>query len=147
MTRNERGMAGAPGEGERALQTRKRKVAGSVILLMLGGAVVGFATSLGSGGTSFLIAPMAPWLAIAATVVMLVTLSWGSWRFFQVVDEVEVRDNYIASTIGLYAYFAVYFAWSLLWRGQLLPEPQHFALFCITMVLTLLAYLWMKFRP
>jgi hypothetical protein len=146
MTRNERGMAGAPGEGERALQARKRKVAGTVIMLMLGGAAVGFVTSIG-GGTSFLTAPMAPWLAIAATVVMLVTLSWGSWRFFQVVDEVEVRDNYIASTIGLYAYFAVYFAWSLLWRGQLLPEPQHFALFCITMVLTLLAYLWMKFRP
>lgn len=147
MTRNERGMAGAPGEGERALQARKRKVVGSVILLMLGGAVVGFATSVGSGGASLLTAPMAPWLAIAATVVLLITLSWGSWRFFQVVDEVELRDNYIASTFGLYAYISVYFSWSLLWRGQLLPEPQHFVLFCITMVFTLIAYLWMKFRP
>ena len=37
-------------------------------------------------------------------IVLVVGAAYGSWKFFQNVDEVEIADNLWGSLIGLYVY-------------------------------------------
>ncbi|NML06819.1 hypothetical protein [Sphingomonas sp. G-3-2-10] len=137
------------GAGERAGKARRKRIMGVVTLLGISGGIVGFLTSKYSdnGPGGFLQGDLPAWTAILASVVIVVSLTWGSWKFFQVVDEVELRDNYLASTVGLYFYMILYAVWYLLWWGKLVPEPSHEWLFASTLAASLIAYLWKKLRP
>ncbi|MDF7777003.1 hypothetical protein P1X14_17230 [Sphingomonas sp. AOB5] len=136
------------GEGERAERARRNRIVGTFSMLMLAGGVIGFATSMGNGpGAGFMEGPMPAWLAIGLVLFLIVSLAWGSWKFFGMVDELEMRANYIANSTGLYFYMALYMAWFILWRGTLVPEPNHMVLFATTSIVTLAAYGWKKLRP
>ncbi len=136
------------GPGEAAARIRRNRIAGTTALLMAAGGVIGLLTVLGQhdirDGLSGTLHPAA---AIAAAAILVVSIVYGSWRYFRTVDEVERRDNYLANSIGLYFYMLGYAGWYLLWRGQLVPEPSHELLFGATFTVTMIAYFWKKLRP
>jgi uncharacterized membrane protein YphA (DoxX/SURF4 family) len=137
------------GAGERAGKARRKRILGIVAMLMIAGGVVGFLTAFfeDKSGAGFLQGTLPPWAAILCSAVLIVALTWGSWKFFQAVDEVELRDNYIGSTVALYFYMTAYPVWYLLWRGTLVPEPSHEWIFVGTGAVMMIAYLWKKLRP
>lgn len=138
-----------PGEGERAGKARRNRISAVIALLMLAGGIMGFLTTIFSKDreAGFLQGNLPAWAAILSAIVLVVALTWGSWKFFDMVDEVERRDNYFANTIGLYAYMTVYSVWYLLWKGQIVAEPGHQWIFACTFIAMIAAYLWKKWRP
>ncbi|RYE36206.1 MAG: hypothetical protein EOP21_15045 [Hyphomicrobiales bacterium] len=85
-------------------------------------------------------------MAIAAAALFAIAIPLGSWYFLRDVDEVEQRTNMVASIWRLNAYVMLYPAWYILWKGQLVPEPDHEILFITTMIVLSLVYFWKKAR-
>ncbi|MCW3848320.1 hypothetical protein OF829_13830 [Sphingomonas sp. LB-2] len=130
------------GEGERAEAVRKRRTA----ILFAASMVVGVAMVVGTAIFKQGHGRIAPGWAIAFVGLYLLAV-FGSWRFAcRVSDEVELRANVGALATGGTAYALVYPSWYFLWRGGLVPEPSHEALFVIAFVATMSAYLWKRFR-
>ncbi|MBX9797578.1 hypothetical protein [Sphingomonas sp.] len=141
MDRNE------PGAGERAARARTRRI--WLIIGSLGGLgfVAGFATAMFEKDTPGMFpGALPPAFAIAMSIVLVVAILIGSWRYFVAIDEVERQNNYIASTWGLNFYLLAYPVWFLLWRGGLVAEPMHETLFLATVAVMMAVYLWTKFR-
>jgi hypothetical protein len=138
----------AEGPGVRAGMARRRRILWTMAALCAAGGVAGGIMGIfyerGENPLATALPPI--WAAIAAAI-LLVALVFGSLRFFRVVDEVERRDNMLASTIGLYFYMIAYMVWFPLWRGALVPEPDHMLLFAGTFLVMIVAYIWKKLRP
>jgi cation transport ATPase len=130
------------GEGERAEATRKRRAA----MLVAASMVVAVAMVVGTAVFKQGHGRITPGWAIAFVGLYLLAV-FGSWRFAcRVSDEVELRANVGALATGGTAYALVYPSWYFLWRGGLVPEPSHEALFVIAFLATMTAYLWKRFR-
>jgi hypothetical protein len=130
------------GEGERAearrLKRVRAKMAGSMVcaLLILGAAFL----FKQSGGR------IAPAGAITIVVVYLVAMIGFGWRACRRADEVEIRDNLIALASAAGFYGLVYPGWYFLWKGGLLPEPIHEAMYVAMIAVAMASYLWAKIR-
>lgn len=138
-------MVDERGRGERAENARSRKfwwILGGAGLL--GGVLGGVHSVLTMG--DFSQGLPAGW-AIALAVAFSIGSAVVSIYFFRSIDELELRDNLVACTIGLYFYILVYPAWFLLWKGGLVVEPMHEALFFGTLIAMMAAYFWKKLRP
>ncbi|MES2989559.1 MAG: hypothetical protein V4808_16815 [Pseudomonadota bacterium] len=132
------------GPGERAEKARQRRF--SLIwggFMVLGGMIGALLVALGPDRAGTI--PAA--LAIAAAALFVIAIPLGSWYFLRDVDEVEQRTNMVASIWGLNAYVMLYPAWYILWKGQLVREPDHEILFITTMIVLSLVYFWKKARP
>lgn len=142
---NSGGSMAEPGEGERAEQTRSKRFWRTLAVLALAGAVIGALHSLLTGGDLSAGLP-ANW-AIVLAAIWVGSLTIGSWYFHRMIDEVELRDNLWAGTVAVYAYCIAYPAWYFLWKGGVTPEPSHEALFIMTLLVMMAAYLAKKIRP
>ncbi|NYT40913.1 hypothetical protein HZY97_09115 [Sphingomonas sp. R-74633] len=131
------------GPGERAEKSRSNRFWGLMAGFMLLGGVIGAGMVVMEHNQGVLPA------AVAIGIVVLLTLGigGGTWWFLRSVDEVERRDNYLASTIALNFYLIAYANWYFLWKGAVVPEPDHEALFIATMIVMAAAYFWKKLRP
>lgn len=131
---------------DRARQWRNRTIMGA---LALAGAAVGFVSALleKNPGPGFLQGTLPAAWAIAAAAILIIAITWGCWRLSRTVDELERRNNYLAGTMGYYAFAGTYMVWFVLWRGDLVPEPSHQLLFLITMIAAFVTYFWKKLRP
>ena len=136
------------GEGERLHAARRRRfwlLIGALGLIgFLGGIVSGFVMAheeAGPGGS-----PTALSLAAAAVVLVALLAAIGSWRFFVSVDEVEVADNLWGSLIGFYAYALLLPSWWALHQLERAPEPDHWAIYAISMLVALGAYAFRKWQ-
>lgn len=138
-------MADPKGSGEQVEQQLSRRFWRTLALSSLAGAVVGVAMVLGTGNNIGGEMPAA-W-AIGAALVYALGILAASWYFYRFIDEVELRDNLIASTVSVYFYAIAYPVWYLLWKGGLTVEPIHEAIFMATIFVMAVAYLWKKFRP
>lgn len=129
--------------GERAEKRRRDRFWLLLGGFMLVGGVIGAALAIlgGSGGS------LPAWAAIALVALLIVTLGGGSWYFYRDVDELERRDNFVAAVIALHFYMLFYPCWLLLWKGGLVPAPDHAFLYIATLVVMSLAYFWKKVRP
>lgn len=146
MTRNMM-MANEVKDGLAAARARTRRQRTILFTLMALGAVVGFFSAMfEADGGEFLEGIPAAW-AIAASVITTVALAYGSWRYYRMMDELDQRDNLWASAVALNFYFALYANWYLLWRGDLVREPQHEALAIATFAVMMLTYGYKKLRP
>ena len=130
------------GEGERLhAQQRKRfwRLMGG---LMLVGFATGLATSIAShAGTDGSDLPLwAKALGTAAVALVALVVTFGSWRFFAKVDEVEVLDNLWASLVGFYAYGTLFPCWWVLWRLRIAPAPDQMVIFGVVIVVACAAY-------
>ncbi|MBX9815602.1 MAG: hypothetical protein K2X76_12945 [Sphingomonas sp.] len=143
---------GEPGPGERAERARRRRVAWLMGALALAGGVIGFtAARLERGGIEgnfnvLQIGALPPWFAILATLTFVGAVGIGSWFYWRGMDEVARRDHYRGAVWALNVYLLLYPSWFLLWRGGLVSEPSHRALFLITVATSMIVYLWSKWR-
>jgi FtsH-binding integral membrane protein len=115
--------------------------------LALAGGIVGFTFAMfeakndvALGGT------IPPAVAIALAVVTFVAMVWGTVAYKRRIDEVVLRDNIYAGAWGAFTIFVGYPVWFLLWKGGLLPEPSHMAMYAILYVVTCAVYLFRKYR-
>lgn len=141
-------MQGAePGPGERAERAKKRRQAWTIAGLMLAGGASGFALALAENGPEGILeATIGPETAIILASSFLVVCGIGVWFFVRNIDEHELALHYWASTVAAGAYVLVYPVWFLLWKGRLVPEPDHLTLFLLVIVTSFAAYLFKKSR-
>ena len=140
-------MQSEPRNGLAAAKARRLRLQLILGGLMGAGAVLGFFSAMFEvDGGGFMEGIPAGW-AIAATVILLVALGYGGWRYNLATDELDRRDNQWAAAVALNFSIGGYASWYLWWRGGLVPEPQHQTVFVATMAVMLLAYGYKKLRP
>lgn len=130
------------GPGERAEKSRSNRFWGLMSGFMLLGGVIGVAlVVLERNGA------LPPAVSIGIVALLIVGVGGGSWYFYRDIDEVERRDNLWGAAVALHFYLIGYACWYFLWKGTLVPEPDHQVIFVATMIVMTLAYLWKKIRP
>jgi hypothetical protein len=138
-----------PSEGERLYAERRKRFWKVVGVLALAGGIGGFASGFAAGYADGSGRPLPDWMSTAAVVGIVISVlvgAYASWRFFTVVDEVEVADNLWASLIGFYVYAFLFPAWWLLnWIGAA-PEPDNWMIFAAVMLSATAAYGVRKWR-
>ena len=70
----------------------------------------------------------------------------GTIAVRRTTDEVERHNNLWGLGMGASAVMLVYPPWWMLWRGGLVGEPSHVALFLLLVAISTAFYLWKKFR-
>ncbi len=135
------------GPGETAARARSRRVMLYFVVLAAIGGVIGFVTALLEPHHGGLLsgASIPPAFAIAAAIVTVAAVVIGSLRYHRAIDEFEQRDNLIAGTWGANVLLGGYPVWLLLWKGGLVPEPQHFIMYLAMLLTTGGVYLYRKF--
>ncbi|NIJ22737.1 hypothetical protein [Sphingomonas japonica] len=133
-------------DGERAFIAKRRRLRIIIGALLGLGLVLGIATGIdsariGSGGA------ISPGVAVIGVIVMLAGVLGGSWFYFREIDELDLRDNLIAATVGLYFYALVYPCWYALSRGGIAPKTNPEMIFVATLVVVTLTYFWKRWRP
>jgi hypothetical protein len=122
--------------GERAEAARKRRS------LMMIAANVAIAVVI-VVGTAIVKRPgqqITPGWAIAFAIIYVGALVFGGWRMCRAVDEVEVRNNRAAMVWAACFYGLTYPVWFFLWKGGLVPEPDHMLMFAATVAVAAAAY-------
>ena len=132
--------------GVRAERERQRRWWRTFVPVVLSGFVAGFAFALADRGERFLAGEIPPLLAVLIAGSYLVTMIWGTWAYKRVADELELQNNLWGTAVGGSVLLLVYPPWWILWRGGLVGEPMHGALFLLLFGSAILAYLWKKYR-
>lgn len=115
--------------------------------LMLGGGLIGAAIGLMLSVNDFnLTTPTMQVMAMVAVAAFLITVTWGSWKYFTTVDELEVDANKWAGLIGVNFYAALWICWWALGKVELTRAPDGDAVFLLTMLVTIITFLWRRFR-
>jgi magnesium-transporting ATPase (P-type) len=137
------------GEGERLEAQRRKNFWRLMFILGAVGGVAGFVFGFSHGAADAAGEPMsdtARMIAALALVAAAIAGAFFSWRFFAMVDEVEVTDNLWASLIGLYVYgFGFPTWWALAWL-KMAPEPVDWTLYVAVMLSAAAAYGVRKWR-
>ncbi|MEM1133687.1 MAG: hypothetical protein AAGH53_12200 [Pseudomonadota bacterium] len=139
-----------PGEAK----MRKRRRAMYITMVAAGalGFFVGFGTAffdlgdgnLFAGDADRLILP--PVIAIILAIAFLIGLVlWPIYSFRQ-VDELVERNNLISMSAGWFAMIGAYPIWQVLAAGELVRQPDPFAIFLVGFVITMVTFGIVKFR-
>ncbi|UZK70531.1 hypothetical protein OKW76_05670 [Sphingomonas sp. S1-29] len=140
---------GSIGTGEQAARLRQRRIRRLFAALAAAGFVTGLVMALledDAKGPVAGVGALPPAFAIGAVVLGIVAILWGGLRYWQSTDELDRRDNMLASMIGLNMYALTYPAWWTLWKGALVPAPNGETIFMATMIVTAISYGWLKYR-
>jgi uncharacterized membrane protein YfcA len=132
----------ASGEARERAQRRKFWAVLGIITLvgMTVGAVLGYQFAHHDFDPDAALSAIPPWLIVSAALLYVLSVSWGTWRFVKVIDEVELQDNLWGSTAGFYFYGLAFPLWWGLWTAGLVPEPNDWAMFIATVVAGMLVY-------
>ncbi len=133
--------------GDRNLGRARLKVRDNILSFMIGaglilGFILGFVVALSEDSLK----PMSretAWLAVAVFVA-LVTL--GQIWFYRFVDEVEVKDNLWANTIGLHCALTGGVAWVFLNEFGYAPPVNGWWALAAVIGVSALAYIVLKIR-
>jgi hypothetical protein len=135
------------GEGERreaAVRRRRLFVFGALFAAgLLSGLYVG------SDGGAAMLDSGARWSApvsLGLAAIFLTAMIGGTMALRNATDELqrEIAARAMAAAGGVFV--LLYPLWFLLWKGGLLPEPMHAALFLVFWLTLALATLWYRFR-
>lgn len=135
------------GAGERAERDKRRRMIWSIVALAVAGGIAGGvmgATETGEGG--IMGATISAPLAIVLALVSVTAMTVGAYFLWRGIDEHELAINLWASTFAGSVYATVYPAWFFLWKGRLVPEPNHLVLFFLFFVATGVGYVFKKTR-
>jgi hypothetical protein len=89
---------------------------------------------------------IAPLGGVAIAAVYVIASGLSIWRSCRLSDEVEARHSRRAVMSAFCFYFLTYPAWYFLWKGGLVIEPLHEAMFAGTVFVLMAAYFWNKLR-
>lgn len=116
------------------------------LLAGVGGVIGFFSAMFEREGGGFLEGIPAIW-AIAASIVTVLAIVIGGWRYHLATDELDRRDSLWASAMAMNVYLLFYACWYFWWKGGVTPEPSHEIVFIVTLAALLLAYGYKKIRP
>jgi hypothetical protein len=137
------------GEGERLHAQRRRRFWLTIIGLAGLGLVSGFLSGFIAGyadARNASVEPLYGTVGAIGAVLMAIAVAYGSWRYFENVDELEVADNLWGSLIGFYAYAILFPLWWALWKLKKAPEPNDWTILTVAIVVSLLVYVIRKWR-
>ncbi len=134
------------GPGERAERAKRLKFYAVAAGLGLPGFVIGVAIGRRAKTHGFGEGLLTPELAVALAVIYLLAVGVGAWLMHRNMDEHARTQQLWFTAYGGAALVYVYPAWFLLWRGGLLPEPHHLAMFLIFYAGALLGFTVRYFR-
>ena len=141
------GVSDPIGPGEALERGQKRRQALILYLLMGAGAVIGYALVLaGDDGPGFHQSAISARVAIALAALWLVSVVGGSIWYQRQIDEIERAAQLWGMAAAGSFVLILYPVWYLLWRGQLIAEPNGHVMFAMLYVVMIGAYLWKKFR-
>lgn len=133
------------GEARDRANTRRRILLFSG--LALAGGAVGFTFAMFESKNEVALGgSIPPVVAVALAIVTFVAMVWGTIAYKRRIDEVVLRDNIYAGAWGAFVLMVGYPVWFLLWKGNLLPEPSHMAMYGVLYVVTCAVYLYRKYR-
>jgi hypothetical protein len=111
--------------------------------------VAGLATGLGYSlavKDDFFGGRLPPWFAIGVAALYLAMMVAGTVAVRRTTDELERHNNLWGLGMGASAVMLIYPPWWMLWRGGLVGEPSHTALFLLLVAISTFFYLWKKYR-
>ena len=138
--------------GEAKMRKRRRTMYVTMAAAGILGLFVGFGTAffdlgdgnLFAGDADKLILP--PAVAIVLAVGFLIGLVlWPVYSFRQ-VDELVERNNMIAMSAGWFAMIGAYPIWQVLAAGELIRQPEPYAIFLLGFVITMVTFGIVKLR-
>lgn len=136
-----------PDAGVRAARARQRRLYVVIAALAAAGFVVGFFSSMFERDGGGFLEGIGPVWAVAASLILVVAIVWGTRVYMRHSDELERRNNSWGLVVAGNFFLIGYPVWFLLWRGELVPEPDHQIVYVATVVVMMLAYFWKKVRP
>lgn len=136
-----------PTPGMAAARKRRNRISLILAALMLLGGVIGFLSAHFEVEDGGFMEGIPPFWAITASILTVIGIGYGSWRYNQATDELDRRDSQWASAVALNVYIVGYFVWYLWWRGGLVREPAHLTIFFATLIVMTAAYAFKKFKP
>jgi len=143
-------MMGAMMDGEQLHQTQRKRFWRNLLAVGLAGAPIGFAVGFGAGysrGDLDAFWNWAPdWLVIGLLGFAIVGFSFGTWRFYRSIDEVELLDNLWSSLAAYYVFALLFPVWWVLGKAGISGEPNYWIIFLAALVLGLATYLFRKWR-
>ena len=143
-------MTGEMMDGEQRHAESRKRFWRTLGIAGVGGVPVGFAVGFGAGYTDGDLDAFwnwAPdWLILALLAFSLVTIVYGSWRFYTSVDEVELLDNLWSSAAAYGTYALLFPTWWVLGKTGMAPPPSDWIIFLVALVGGLAFYLWRKWR-
>jgi hypothetical protein len=141
------GVSEPIGPGEALERRQKGRQTLILSLLMIAGGMTGLAFALTQEGGAGLYQGVIPaWVAIGLVALWLVSVIGGSYWLKRHIDEIEQAAQVWGIAMAGSFVLILYPAWYLLWRGQLVMEPNAHILFGTLYVVMIIAYLWKKFR-
>ena len=143
-------MTGAMMDGEKLHDENRKRFWRTLGIAGLGGVPIGFAVGLGSGlfdGELNAFWSWAPdWLVLLLIGISVASISYGTWRFYRAIDEVELQDNLWSNAAAYGAYALLFPCWWALGQAGMTPPPNHWAIFLAALVAGLAAYAIRKWR-
>ena len=135
----------APASGERKLRAQQRRRATPFVLMLLLGFALGLGLGLSSAGDGRLPAlpPAVVWIGVGLIAVAAGTLTVVSIRR---ADEVEISDQLWSGFVGLQVFAIGAPCWEMLAAEDAAPPVDRFAVYFTTTAVTLVTYLWRRFR-
>lgn len=133
-------------EGAAAERRQRRKWWTLLGVALVAGFGTGLGVALTEEGGAFGDGRIPEWLAIGAVAVYLGLMIVGTYVMKKVTDELEMHNNILGLAVGASALLLVYPPWLMLWRGGLVGEPGHGALFLVMFLPAMATYLWKKYR-
>ena len=133
------------GEGERREATQRRTFWTILGGLGAAGGLAGFTYGFFSSG-AFKTEDVPVVAIIGAVAIMVLIFAYGTWRFFDSIDELEMVDNLFSSTVGLYVYATLFPVWWVLSRLGVTEEPNDWAIFACALISSASAYVWRKWQ-
>jgi hypothetical protein len=148
MARMEKaGVSESTGPGELLERRQRQRQALILIVLMVAGGVTGLVLSLTEqDGAGFFQGAIPAGVALALAILWLVSVVGGSIWYKRHIDEIDYGAQVWGSALGGSTVIILYPVWLLLWRGQLVPEPNGHILAGVLFIVMMLGYLWKKFR-
>lgn len=141
------GVSDPIGPGE-ALERRQRNRQSLILsLLMVAGGITGLVFALTQqDGAALYQGTIPAWIAIALVALWLVSVVGGSFWLKRHIDEIEQAAQLWGIAAAGTVVTVLYPIWYLLWRGQMIAEPNAHIMFGTLYVVMVAAYLWKKFR-
>jgi hypothetical protein len=138
-----------PGEGERLHAERRQRFWKMLGALAACGAVAGFfgglAMGYGDGGGARHL-PLMRTIGAVSLLIGMIAAAYGSWRFFQQVDELEIADNLWGSLVGFYIYALLFPTWWMLAKLERAPEPNDWIIYAASMIGGVAVYAYRKWQ-
>jgi hypothetical protein len=131
---------------EEAERARRRKWFAVLGVSMVAGFSTGIGFAASESGEGFLEGRIPAPLAIGFAALYLIMMIFGTIAMKRVTDEVEVHNNLYGMAVGGSMVMLAYPPWWMLWRGDVVREPSHEALFLLLFLSAIAAYLWKKYR-